>query len=438
MEVGNARATASLGDESVEVERERVAHLSPKDVALHCSQLEKTYQNWLSLLPFRGGVAPKHAVRGVSFAVHSGEVFGLLGHNGAGKTSALKCLVGELSCTAGTVRIGGFDMEHETVKARRSIGYCPQFDALLELMTVQDHLDLFAALKGLPSQDALKARRDFHLEKLAGRRADFLSGGNRRKLSAAIALIGSPRLAVLDEPSCGLDPAARRALWTAVHGAVMGNGPSAVLLTTHSMEEAEALSSRLGILAEGCLTTVGIAQQIKQRHGGSHELCFTLCPEAPQALAATLQHFRGGTGTLAPEALLDLASVTALLQQDPAKARAYNRQRCIVRAQIDAFGHVEAAVLAEWWLQQSRGESIEALLHQLLGEGVELAENFGSYWRFSLPRTLGLPELFGQLEERGKPLGIAEYTLTQATLEQIFNSIAHDISEDQQAGSGGA
>jgi len=177
-----------------------------------------------------------------------------------------------------------------------------------------------------------------------------------------------------------------------------------------------------------------MAQQIKQRHGGSHELCFTLCPEPPEALAATLQHFTGG----APEALLHLPSVTALLQQDPAKAVAYNRQRCIVRAQIDTFGHVEAAVLAEWWLQQSRGESIEALLHQLLGEGVELAENFGSYWRFSLPHTrVGLPELFGQLEEKGKPLGIAEYTLTQATLEQIFNSIAQDASQDQQAGSGG-
>jgi len=422
-------------DSSVELERERTALVAPSDIALHVWQLEKTYRRWLS--PW---AKPKHAVKGVSFSVHGGEVFGLLGHNGAGKTSALKCLVGEANTTAGDVHVGGSNMERNTGSARRNIGYCPQFDALMELLSVRDHLDLIAPLKGLPSSAVGEALRSFKLEGMAHRRADLLSGGNRRKLSAAIALIGSPSLAILDEPSCGLDPAARRALWGAVHSAVAGAtvlpgsggrcvGGSAVLLTTHSMEEAEALSTRLGIMAEGRLLTVGTSQQIKQRHGACHELCLTLRPETPETLAKSLQQLGGGTA-LRPEMPLALQSVAPLIEADAAKKRAYARARCIVRAQIEAVGHVEASVLAEWWLQQTRGEAIDAFLRQLVGDGVDLAENFGPYWRFRLPHGgCGLPDLFRHLEETGKPLGIAEYMLTQATLEQIFNGIAGEAEE---------
>mmetsp|Transcript_20481 Transcript_20481/g.47922 ORF Transcript_20481/g.47922 Transcript_20481/m.47922 type:complete len:838 (-) Transcript_20481:145-2658(-) len=432
MEVGPADASPSPGDDTVEVECERAAHVSANDVALHMWKLEKTYQSWLSLLlPERATARSgcKRAVQGVSLAVHAGEVFGLLGHNGAGKTSALKCIVGELCCTGGRVHVGGHDMGKQAGEAQRSLGYCPQFDALLELLTVQDHLDLFAALKGLPQESAAQAKRDFNLTPIVHRRAELLSGGNKRKLSAALALIGGPRLAVLDEPSCGLDPAARRALWATVHSVVAVASArvsaSAVLLTTHSMEEAEALSSRLGIMAQGRLLTVGTAQQIKQRRGGAHELCLTLRPEPEGLLAEVLRHLGGGS--LAPETPLGLVSLAPLLERDVAKRQAYERPRCVVRAQIESTGRVEASVLAEWWLQQSRGEAIERFLRELVGEGVELAENFGAYWRFCLPHgQVGLPELFRQLEEGGNELGIAEYTLTQATLEQIFNGIAQD------------
>jgi ATP-binding cassette subfamily A (ABC1) protein 3 len=370
--------------------------------------------------------------------VHNGEVFGFLGHNGAGKTSAIKCIIGELSCTAGSVHVGGFDMERQAGQARQQVGYCPQFDALLELLTVRDHLEFYAALKGLPASAVTQAQKDFGLAKSGHRRADVLSGGNKRKLSAAIALMGRPSLAVLDEPSCGLDPAARRALWDAVHSAVKGSfqqgaKPSAVLLTTHSMEEAEALSTRLGIIAEGQLLTVGTSQQIKQRHGSCHELCFTLAAETPEVLKATLHDL--GKGQLQHDTPLDIRSVGPLLEADAWKKRGYARPRCVIRAQIEAVGHVEAAVLAEWWLQQARGEAVEIFLKALLSDAVELAENFGPYWRFRLPHSpsVGLPEIFRHLEERGKELGITEYTLTQATLEQIFNTIAQDADSERMA-----
>jgi len=404
------------GDDSVWAERERAAMATKQELALHVWDLEKTYRRWLSCR------SPKRAVRGVSFAIHSGEVFGLLGHNGAGKTSAIKCFVGEQCCSTGAVHVGGYDMETQTGKARQRLGYCPQFDALLELLTVEDHLDFYAAIRGLPKQAVEDSLQDFKLIKMARRRAEVLSGGNKRKLSAALALMGSPALAILDEPSCGLDPAARRALWTAVHEAVgisdatcSSPAASAVLLTTHSMEEAEALSNRLGIMANGQLLTVGTAQQIKAKHGSCHELMLRLRPETEEALNNLMREWQ-------PH--LDAQSVQKILESDAWKRAAYTRPRCIVRLQLEQSGVVESSVFAEWFLQQATGEKMEQFLSRLLGDRVELAEDFGIYWRFRLPRSgLGLPQLFQQLEDNAENFGVAEYTLSQATLEQIFNSI---------------
>lgn len=280
----------------------------------------------------------------------------------------------------------------------------------------------------------MNACKEFNLEKMGRRRADVLSGGNKRKLSAAIALLGHPRLAVLDEPSCGLDPAARRALWDAISSAVCsskasargGSGiPSAVLLTTHSMEEAEALSSRLAILADGRMLTIGTGQQIKQRYGGCHELSLTLVAESAETLLNIIGQL--GAGALRPETCLNMQSVGPLLDQDHAKRRAYSRARCVVRAQMETLGYVQASVLAEWWVQQSRGEAVEAFLCSTLGEGLELTENFGPHWRYRLPRgPIALPDVFHHLEANAQPLGIAEYTLSQASLEQIFNGMAQE------------
>lgn len=405
------------GDDSVWAERERAAMATKEELALHVWDLEKTYQRWASCR------SPKRAVRGVSFAIHSGEVFGLLGHNGAGKTSSIKCFVGEQCCSTGAVHVGGFDMEKQTSKARQRLGYCPQFDALLELLTVEDHLEFYAAIRGLPKQAVEDSLQDFKLAKLARRRAEVLSGGNKRKLSAALALMGSPSLAILDEPSCGLDPAARRALWTAVHEAVgitspvgySSAGASAVLLTTHSMEEAEALSNRLGIMANGQLLTVGTAQQIKAKHGSCHELMLRLRPETEEALSNMTRQW---------PAQLDSAAVGKILESDAWKRAAFARPRCIVQLQLEQSGVVESSVLAEWFLQQANGEKVEKFLSNLLGDRVELAEDFGIYWRFRLPRSgLSIPQLFQQLEDNAENFGVAEYTLSQATLEQIFNSI---------------
>ncbi|CAE7365946.1 ABCA1, partial [Symbiodinium sp. CCMP2456] len=122
------------------------------------------------------------------------------------------------------------------------------------------------------------------------------------------------------------------------------------------------------------------------------------------------------------------SSVMAMLESTPWRRAAYYRPRCIVRLQLEQRGCVEASVLAEWWLQQAKGHAIEEFLQSLAGDRVELAEDFGLYWRFRLPRSgLSLPQLFQQLEENSARLGMDEYTVSQATLEQIFNSITEGV-----------
>eukprot|EP00929_Paragymnodinium_shiwhaense_P066410 TRINITY_DN3330_c0_g1_i1.p1 TRINITY_DN3330_c0_g1~~TRINITY_DN3330_c0_g1_i1.p1 ORF type:complete len:2490 (-),score=538.21 TRINITY_DN3330_c0_g1_i1:116-7585(-) len=446
-------------DDRVEAEHERLKFLAPEDAALHVLTLVKTYKAWLAL---RQG--EKRAVKTLSFAVHASEVFGLLGHNGAGKTTALKCIIGEHCCTEGSVHIGGSNMATDTAAARGKLGYCPQHDALLEMLTVRDHLELFTALKDLPASITDSALVAFNLSKMEHRRADVLSGGNRRKLSAAIALMGGPRLAVLDEPSCGLDPAARRALWAAVQHAVrcgnrtysraldvVGRSPAgsmsdpaatAVLLTTHSMEEAEALSTRLGIMAEGQMVAIGTAQQIKQRHSGAHELSLNLNPTSEDVLPAVLSRLGFDAQYAKEDATLAYPLIGPLLDASHSKKGAYADTRCSVRAQLESHGRVSALVFAEWWLQQEQGEEVERVLRGAFGDGLERCENFGSYWRFRMPRgSIHLPQIFRTLEEQKEPLNIAEYTLTQATLEQIFNGVAEEAAtarEEQYAAASGA
>jgi ATP-binding cassette, subfamily A (ABC1), member 3 len=144
------------------------------------------------------------------------------------------------------------------------IGYCPQFDAILENLTAREHLELFAAIKGIPTNKIKKLVDDkldeLNLRKFENVQAGTYSGGNKRKLSVAMALIGNPPIIFLDEPSSGMDPEARRFMWKVIAKVSTERKKSAVILTTHSMEEAEALSNKLAIMVEGYIKTIGSVQ----------------------------------------------------------------------------------------------------------------------------------------------------------------------------------
>ncbi len=194
------------------------------------------------------------AVSDLSFALQSGECFALLGVNGAGKSTTFKSLTREVQPTEGKVYISGFDVQKDFMKARKLMGYCPQPNLIFESMSVEEHLYYYARIKGIPTKHRMsmvelsisKLGLQIHRKKTAG----TLSGGNKRKLCVAIALVGNPPIIFLDEPSAGMDPEARRFMWSVV-AKIAERKTSAIVLTTHSMEEAEALSTKMGIMVKG-------------------------------------------------------------------------------------------------------------------------------------------------------------------------------------------
>ncbi|KAF0712753.1 hypothetical protein As57867_004679, partial [Aphanomyces stellatus] len=246
-------------DEDVQKEQDRVASGAADKDAVVMKNLRKVY---------KGG---KVGVVNLSLALPKGECFGYLGINGAGKTSTMKMMTGDVLPTSGSATLGGFDIMSQQLEVRRLIGYCPQFDALIDLLTVREHLELFAAIKGVPTehinQTVVDKMEQMNLNDFEHKLAGTLSGGNKRKLSVAIAMIGSPPIIFLDEPSTGMDPVSRRFMWDVIADISTRSKESTILLTTHSMEECEALCSRVGIMVGGRLRCVGSIQHLKHRFG---------------------------------------------------------------------------------------------------------------------------------------------------------------------------
>ncbi len=208
------------------------------------------------------------AVENLSLTVEEGELFSLLGVNGAGKTTVIRTLCGLTLPSSGSARILGNDIVKERAQVKANIGISPQETAIAPNLTVEENLALLCGVYGLKKQ--ARAERiealinTLGLESVAKRRAGKLSGGWQRRLSIAMALVGEPKVLFLDEPTLGLDVLARSELWDCIRGI---KGKTTVVLTTHYMEEAEALSDRVGILSAGKLIALGSVEELKAQTG---------------------------------------------------------------------------------------------------------------------------------------------------------------------------
>ncbi|MBR3873726.1 MAG: ABC transporter ATP-binding protein [Clostridia bacterium] len=206
------------------------------------------------------------AVDGLSLEVQQGELFSLLGVNGAGKTTTIKML----SCLAqpsnGDAFVGGYSVVKQPEQVKRLIGVSPQETAVAPNLNVQENLQLMCGIHGLSKEES-KARTGeltaaFQLQQVLARKAGKLSGGWQRRVSIAMALVSRPQILFLDEPTLGLDVIARHDLWDLIRAL---KGETTIILTTHYMEEAEALSDRIGIMKGGRLLAVGTAEELKRK-----------------------------------------------------------------------------------------------------------------------------------------------------------------------------
>ena len=205
----------------------------------------------------------KTAVDGLDLTVKQGELFALLGVNGAGKSTTIKMLSGLLVPTAGTATVLGYDLTAQLPEIKQRIAVSPQETAVAPNLTVRENLELIAGIYGSSRARAKEKTAslldELHMQEVAKSRARTLSGGWQRRLSIAMALISEPQLLFLDEPTLGLDVLARRALWQVIRSL---KGRVTVILTTHYLEEAEALADRVGIMASGRLLHCGTPREL--------------------------------------------------------------------------------------------------------------------------------------------------------------------------------
>lgn len=267
---------------------EEVIESRPAEVLNEISCVEDNpgrYENGLRLLHVTKTYNKVNVVDDITFGVEGGECFAVLGRNGAGKTTTFNMIRGEAPLTSGEIFVNGISAIHDRTHARTMLGVCPQFDAM-DRLTVEEVLKFYCQLRGLKNTE-------YHVEKIIeavgivrfrNRLASKLSGGNKRKLSLGVALIGNPPVLLLDEPSSGMDAFAKRIMWRTLAGVSHGRS---IVLTTHSMEEADALASRAGFLNRRMLT-VGRTDYLRELYGKAYHV-HIVCKSAPHTSRGEMQ-----------------------------------------------------------------------------------------------------------------------------------------------------
>jgi ABC-2 type transport system ATP-binding protein len=271
------------------------------------------------------------AVDGIDLAVSPGEIYGFLGPNGAGKSTTVLMLTTLLPPTSGRASVGGYDIVHQGAQVRASIGAALQEAALDAILTGREHLLLQATLQGLPPgvrrRRAQELLERVGLTEAADRRVGGYSGGMKRRLDLALALVHSPRILFLDEPTTGLDPQSRAALWEEVARLAHDDGMT-VFLTTQYLEEADALADRIGIIDHGRIVAEGTPRALKAEIGSPTVEVAPNDPEAGERLAQLLSGFgetrRNGRGSVRvqlPGGESQLAEIIRLLDQADLKVK---------------------------------------------------------------------------------------------------------------------
>ncbi|KAJ3299116.1 ATP-binding cassette sub- A member 1 [Borealophlyctis nickersoniae] len=306
-EAGKKSAPVDADEDGDVLESRQRALDASSPAAVRIVNLRKVYRNgW-----FKRSKEDKVAVKNLCLSFEEGKLLALLGQNGAGKSTTMNILSGLTPSTSGDALMYGFSVRNQMHRIRKIMGVCPQHDILFEDLTAREHVRLYAGLKGVPksqwetlTEDRLKQVR---LWKVADQRAGTYSGGMKRRLSMVISTIGDPKIIFMDEPTTGMDPVNRRHVWEFVEKFKKGR---VIVLTTHSMEEADVLGDRIAIMAHGRLRAIGNSISLKNKYGAGYRISIVTDPDR---LDATKQV----VASRVPNAVLEDDSAGALIYQFP-------------------------------------------------------------------------------------------------------------------------
>ena len=392
------------------------------------------------------------AIKNLNFCVEPGECFGLLGLNGAGKTSTFKCITQEFSPTNGTIYINGQDTYNNFDKFKMLIGYCPQYEAIFEYMTVYENLEFYARIKGVKKEYLEKIVNamivemalDEYTKKVSGK----LSGGNKRKLSVAISLLCNPQIVLLDEPSTGMDPEARRFMWSIIHKTSKMGKKSSVIMTTHSMDEAETLCKRMGIMVNGEFVCLGKASQIKDKYGYGYEIDLRIKPLTVEQQNEYINIINGYDKTFPYDTIINKANNNNnnFIYNKKSKINFENINDILVKLNkkyfiqelkedrlgkklvkdIELNGKIQLVTLLNWiFFVQNAFKFIKNAKNYF--DEIYLSEHIENNFLFKMkkgPNTKSIGFFFGLFEKHKEECFVTEYSIQQTSLEQIFNIFA--------------
>jgi ABC-2 type transport system ATP-binding protein len=306
------------------------------------------------MLPIEVTELKKHygdikAVDGISFSVKEGEVFGLLGPNGAGKTTAIEIMEGLRERNGGDVKILGLDPWKNGYELHKKIGVIPQEFTFFEKTSPREAINYYANLFGV-KVDVNEILKEVLLEDMAKQNFENLSGGQKQKMGLALSLVNAPELLFLDEPTTGLDPNARRAIWEVIRG-LKAKGKT-IILTTHYLDEAQQLSDRVAIMDHGRIVAMGTTEEIIQKHGSGERLEI----HGNKKLAEYIK-----------------ANTELQVKYDEAKMEI----TIPLEKKIDALAALAAAEQSglDWGEIQTRQDSLDDVFVKLVSEPIEKQEN---------------------------------------------------------------
>ena len=380
------------------------------------------------------------AVRDISLCLNYGECFGFLGVNGAGKTTTFKCLSKEILPTYGKIYIDNKEINEDFDKVRSLIGYCPQFNAIFESLTVYENLEFYGLIKGA-KKDKIKSiiyalMEEMNLIQFKDKESGKLSGGNKRKLSVAIAIICNPPIILLDEPSTGMDPEARRYMWGVIHRMSLNRKKSTIIMTTHSMEEAETLCKRIGIMVDGQFKCLATSDEIKEKYGYGYEINLQINNPNYEELFKKYKISEEDK-----EEKINLKNIFIFLEK-------YNLQRFNkeltkdrlggkIIEEINYGGYVYLSRIISWiFFLENALKMIQIILLDF--SEIHCSDYGENNFVFKIKRNRNEDEksigyLFGIIEENSNKYNIQKYFLQLTSLEQIFNKFAKetDIPDNQ-------
>ena len=395
------------------------------EYVVRVKNLQKIYTNGC----FSSASEDVIAIKNLNFGIKSGECFGLLGLNGAGKTTTFKCITQELAQNNGKIYVNGEDISGRFSELNELFGYCPQFDAIFELLSVYENLEFYARIKGI-KEDSIDLLvnamiKEMSLNEFTNKISGRLSGGNKRKLAVAISMLCNPPIILLDEPSTGMDPEARRFMWSVIHKMSTKGRKSSVIMTTHSMDEAETLCKRMGIMVNGELVCLGKANQIKDKYGYGYEADVRIKPmsEKQKDEIFIMHNFDS-------KLLVNWKNVEEILEvlgkknfiDELKEGRLGGR----IKREIDLNDNIPINTLLNWiFFVENALKFIKKGLRYF--EEIILSEHIENNFLFKMKKenndkSIGF--FFGLFEESKEECFITEYSIQQTSLEQIFNKFA--------------